>query len=191
MLLEAPQRVRERPISLGVDRGGEVRHLPQSSNADTQTMQTIHRRAIEGPAMGVGHALPLPGFLLREHPANASLTNRTGSGSNRLAHMVEQKCLAFRAEEGAQKFAAGAGIVPEARSIAVEPVEFLARSDVVRYLVEKTERNIAVAHLSDEPGQAADTTVQGPERIAVDRAEKLVPNAEAGPQPAHVPVQAM
>jgi hypothetical protein len=191
MLLEAAQRVRERPITLGVYGRRQVRPLPQASDADAQAVQTVHRRAFAGPAVGRGHVLPFPGLVLRERPAKPGPADGAGSGSYRLADTVEQERLALRAEEGPQKFATGAGIIPQTGPVAVELVELIPGSGVVRDPLEETERDIPVAHLSYEPGQATDASVKGQERYAVGGAEKLLPDAEAGPQSAHLAMQAM
>ena len=99
--------------------------------------------------------------------------------------------MALRAKEGAKEFATGAGIVSESRPVAVESVQLSPGSGVVRDPFEETDGYIPVANLSHEAGQATDAPVQGPQGSAVGGAEQLLPDAEAGPQPTHLAMQAM
>jgi hypothetical protein len=186
MLLQAAQRVRERPVPLGVDRGGQVRQLPHPSDADPKPVQTVHRRAFAGPSVSPGHVLPFPGLVLVEDTTEARPPDRAGSGSSHLTDMVEEVRGPFRTEKGAQELAAGAGIVPQAGSVAIELVELSTGIRAILDPLEEGERNIPVANLSDEPGQATGATIERPQRDAVGGGQELLPDGESGPESTHL-----
>jgi hypothetical protein len=114
-----------------------------------------------------------------------------GSSSDGFADPVEEAPLPFRTEEGAEELAAGTGVVPQTGSIAVELIDLSARMGAMLDPFEKGERNIPVAHLTDEPCHAAETPVERPHRRPVGRGQEFLKDAEPGPQTTQLSVETM
>lgn len=191
MLLQATQRAGERPVPFRVDRGGQVRHLSHASDADPETVQPVHRRAFAGPAVSLGRALPFAGRVPLEQTTEAGPRDHPGSSPYRLTDSVEEPRLPFGSEKSAQEFTAGAGIIPQTGSVAVELVNLLAGIGASLDPLEEGERDVPVAYLSDEPGYATNATIERSQRETIGRGQKFLPNAEAGPEPAHFAMEAM
>jgi hypothetical protein len=122
MLLQAPQGVREHSVLAGVHHAGKVGNLPHTSDANSQPVQSVHRRASARPAVGADYILPFPSPAFLENPKEAGSLGRAGPRPYRFAEVVEEASLPFRPEEGSHELAAGTRIIPQAGPVPVEPV---------------------------------------------------------------------
>ena len=153
-------------------------------------MQAVHRGSATGPAVGGLELLVALRAVFRQETGKK---DAGGSRAHRLletpAERAEQIEIALRAQHRAQEFSTGAGIVPEPASVPVEPFVIPTSSGDRFHLSEETDRDVPVAHLADQLGEASQPPVERLDELLARPRQQSPPEAEAGAEMAEVSMQ--
>lgn len=191
VLLQAAQRRGERRVVFGIDGRREIGHLTESADPDPEPVQPVHRRPTAGLSMGRDDLVPAAALVLREDPPEVRARRRPRVELERLRYVVEEPRLPLGAKERAQELPAGPAIFLETGAVLAELLGLLLRAGSVGDPLEQLDRDVAVPHLSDEPGETPDPRLQRAELSLAGRAEELLPDSEPGAQSPHRPVEPM
>jgi len=191
VLLEPGERARERALVLRVEHDREVGELAGPTDSYPQSVQTFHGRTANRFAMGRRQLLVSAVVGGSHGPTTVPERTRAGKAPEPLGDVVEEPCLALRAEEGAQELPSRPGIVLYPLSVLFDPLGVpTGRRRPVEPL-EEGERDVPVADPSNETRKALHADVQRVEELALRAGEQRFPKGEAGPQLAHLTMEAM
>lgn len=185
--LQSPHREREGRAVRPVEVAADFAEVAKPTDLDAQAMEAGRARPSEGASVGRPNVPVAPHLLLVEELRQPDAAARDELDA--LSEALEEMGISLRAQIHPQQFPTGPGVIAKTRPQAPDRRSVAPRRSGQRGPLDELDHHIAVPDPTQEPGEALQSLVQGPDGLPVAAREQPFPDRQRMTEASHLAME--